>query len=120
MKKLLFVVALGFAGLLSAKNSDFRLNISDFSKEGLPKVKVEKSIKVFGEIKWHYLYQSTCGWTFSISSDVAIQNMTDEQYEDFQDELIWRNNQACKLHGEKPTYNYAFNGKKVNNIHERI
>ncbi|MBB4805650.1 hypothetical protein HNP38_000922 [Chryseobacterium defluvii] len=106
MKKVLVIATLGVAGLISAKNSEAKLNSLDLSN--LSVVKIEKSTKNLGELKWHYLYQSTCGWTFNMTSDIAIQNMTDEQYENYIDEVITMNNQICKLHGEKPVNNFTF------------
>ncbi|GAB0155199.1 hypothetical protein CHRYSEOSP005_04600 [Chryseobacterium sp. Alg-005] len=117
MKKLLLVATIGVAGLLSAKNLEVKLNSIHVSKVSV--IKIEKSSKAFGELQWHYLYQSTCGWTFNMTSDIGIQNMTDEQYEDYMDEVVAMNNQICKLHGEKPVTNFTFIEMNTSEIKER-
>ncbi|WP_288375718.1 hypothetical protein [uncultured Chryseobacterium sp.] len=119
MKKLLLVATIGVAGLLSAKTHEVKLNSQSVSIEHLPKIKFEKSSKAFGELQWHYLYQSTCGWTFNMTSDIEIQNMTDEQYEDYMGEVVAMNNQICKLHGEKPVTNFTFIETKTFEMKER-
>lgn len=118
MKKILVIATLGVAGLVSAKNNEVKSNSIDFPNSN--NLKFAKIRKVFGEIQWHYLYQSTCGWTFNMTSDIAIQNMTDDQYEDYMDEVVTMNNQICKLHGEKPVTTFTFNELYTSKVKERV
>lgn len=116
MKKIIFVLALGTAALANAKNSEIELNSLKLMEE-----KIEKTIKVDLFIPYGYLYQSTCGWTFTMSSNVALQDMTDSEYDDYMDELIETNARVCKLHGEKPVYNFTFNENQSSKVKkERI
>jgi len=69
--------------------------------------------------EYGYLYQSTCGWTFTMPSNIAIQNMTQSQYDDYWEGVVNMNERVCKLHGEKPTYNYAFNQKSSSDVEKR-
>lgn len=73
MKKILLIATLGVAGLVSAKNFKTQLNSQKVFKENILKIKIEKKTKVFGEVQWHYLYQSTCGCTFNMTSEIGIQ-----------------------------------------------
>lgn len=119
MKKIIFVLALGTAVLGSAKNSEIELNSLKGMKE--KSVKIEKTIEADLLIPYGYLYQSTCGWTFTMSSNVALQDMTDSQYDDYMDELIETNARVCKLHGEKPVYNFTDNHNNSSEVKkERI
>lgn len=93
------------SGLLSAKNGEVKLNDKKFDKK----------------LQYGYLYQSTCGWTFNMTSNVAIQNMTDAQYRDYMADVIDTNDHVCKLHGDKPVEGYVFNQKKqVEGKNEKI
>lgn len=119
MKKIIFVLALGTAALASAKKSEIELNSLKGMKE--KGVKMEKTIEANLFIPYGYLYQSTCGWTFTMSSNVALQDMTDSEYDDYMDELIETNARVCKLHGEKPVYNFTFNENQSSKVKkERI
>jgi len=106
MKKIIFVLALGTAALANAKNSEIELN----SLKGMKKsVKIEKTIEADLLIPYGYLYQSTCGWTFTMSSNIAIQDMTESEYREYWLDVIDNNERVCKLHGEKPVYNFTDN-----------
>lgn len=104
MKKIIFVLSLGTAVLGSAKNSEIELNSLKSMVE-----KIEKTIEVDRLIPYGYLYQSTCGWTFTMSSNIAIQDMTESEYREYWLDVIDNNERVCKLHGEKPVYNFTDN-----------
>jgi hypothetical protein len=96
MKKLLPLVTLVFTGLVSAKNSDTNFSLKKEEKENISKI-----------LRYAYLYQSTCGWTFNMYTEVPVGQMTDEEYDDYIDELISKNDYVCKIHGIKPIEGYV-------------
>ncbi|EJL76095.1 hypothetical protein [Chryseobacterium populi] len=114
MKKLLFLMILGFAGFASAKNYDAKL---DSHKEfGISKLTTNKAFFY----RYAYLYQSTCGWTFNMYTETPVGQMTPDQYDDYIDELITMNDHVCKLHGDKPIEGYVYNQNKVMSEKEKI
>lgn len=99
MKKLLVLVSLGFIGTINAKDSEVKSNL--------------KEKKITNEIlyRYAYLYQSTCGWTFNMYTETPVGQMTADQYDDYIDELISKNDYVCKLYGDKPNEGYVVNQK---------
>jgi hypothetical protein len=104
MKKLIVLLALGFVGLISAKDSEIKLSFK------------EKKITSKILYRYAYLYQSTCGWTFNMYTETSLGLMTNDQYDDYIDELISKNEYICKLYGNKPTEGFAFKQKNSNEV----
>ncbi|MDH6253320.1 hypothetical protein M2347_003047 [Chryseobacterium sp. H1D6B] len=108
MKKFLSIAVLGAAGLMSAKNSKTGQHF---------KTNEKISTKL---IEYQYLYQSTCGWTFTMISSYPIETMTPAQYRNYMADVLDKNNHTCKLHGQKLTYDFTLNQNLSDVKNERI
>mgnify|MGYP003428185603 CR=1 FL=1 len=100
MKKTIFIFALGFASLISAKELNFNLNkeISDNFYN-----------KVSSVVNFSYLYQASCGYYFSVDSHISISDMTEGEYEEFWDRVVAQNVLTCINNTPKPITYFTSN-----------
>lgn len=80
MKKVLLLAAFGVAGLMSAKNT----RSVEMKKQSLKK-----------NILWSYLYESTCGTTFTVSINKPIGDLNAAEQEAYNENLEAQNAAAC-------------------------
>lgn len=108
MKKIFLVEALGVAGFLSAKtntNTNLDHTVSESTNQG-------NYNTLLSLLRYGYLYQSTCGTYFTMTSEVSITDMTDSQYEEYWDSVLEANDANCSNPPGNGGGGFVLNDKK--------
>ncbi|WP_312075948.1 hypothetical protein [Chryseobacterium sp.] len=106
MKKLFLVATLGVVGLMSAKaNTNLYYSSSEYTNQG----NYTSSLSL---LRYDYLYQSTCGTYFTMTSEVSITDMTDSQYKEYWDSVVAANDENCSNPPGNGGGGFVLNDKK--------
>lgn len=112
MKKLLLMAALGAAGIVSAKSNIKSSTLDESHEIAITKNDAHESEFSMALFRYGYLYQSSCGTYFTMTSDILISDMTDSQYEQYWDSVVSANDELCSNQGPKDYEYFVSNDKK--------